>query len=80
MVKRARWIIVADAGRARVFELDPNGALVRTRSEKCTRRPHRAATSPAIGRAAHSTVPAKAVTQKSRRRIRIVMRACLQSR
>ena len=29
MVKRARWIIVADAGRARVFELDPNGALVR---------------------------------------------------
>lgn len=29
-MKRARWIIVTDAGRARVFELDSKGALVRT--------------------------------------------------
>lgn len=30
MIKQARWVVIADAGRARVFELDAKGALVRT--------------------------------------------------
>jgi protein required for attachment to host cells len=30
MIKQASWVVVADAGRARVFELDARGALVRT--------------------------------------------------